>query len=198
MRAAFCQILTARRYGVVFLIIEFRKVRRRKTAEPFFFHRRRAQISARGTSRSALVASGAGNFALRTRCKWRGELRAPRSLQVARGTSRSALVASGAGNFALRARCKFRGELRFIQCTARMPCRILAQQPRIFAQQKYGSEGTRMYRERPLLGFVRMSREVKNVRDIFLYIRDAKKSCALLGFVQISPEAKNGRAVFLS
>ena len=53
----------------------------------------------------------AGNFALRARCKWRGELRAPRSLQVARGTSRSALVASRAGNFALRARCKWRGEL---------------------------------------------------------------------------------------
>ncbi|WP_433004224.1 HepT-like ribonuclease domain-containing protein [Treponema socranskii] len=40
--------------------------------------------------------SCAGNFALRARCKWRGELRAPRSLQVARGTSRSALVASRA------------------------------------------------------------------------------------------------------
>ena len=40
--------------------------------------------------------SCAGNFALRARCKLRGELRAPRSLQVARGTSRFALVASGA------------------------------------------------------------------------------------------------------
>ena len=40
-------------------------------------------ISARGTSRSALVASRAGNFALRARCKSRGELRVPRSLQVA-------------------------------------------------------------------------------------------------------------------
>ena len=33
------------------------------------------------------IVSCAGNFALRARCKWRGELRAPRSLQVARGTS---------------------------------------------------------------------------------------------------------------
>ena len=32
-----------------------------------------------------------------------------------------------------------------------------------------------MYRERPLLGFVQISRELKNVRDIFLYIRGAKK-----------------------
>ena len=56
--------------------------------------------------------SCAGNFALRARCKWRGELRTSCSLQVARGTSHSVLVASGAGNFALRARCKWRGELR--------------------------------------------------------------------------------------
>ncbi|EPF26497.1 hypothetical protein HMPREF1221_01211, partial [Treponema socranskii subsp. paredis ATCC 35535] len=55
-----------------------------------------------------------------------------------------------------------------------------------------------MYRERPLLGFIRISRELKNVCDIFLYIRDAKKSCALLGFARISPEVKNGQAVFLS
>ena len=33
-----------------------------------------------------------------------------------------------------------RGTSHFVQCTARMPCRILAQQPRIFAKQKYGSE----------------------------------------------------------
>ena len=46
------------------------------------------------------IVSCAGNFALRARCKWRGELRAPRSLQGC------------AGNFALRARCKWRGELR--------------------------------------------------------------------------------------
>ena len=58
------------------------------------------------------IVSCAGNFALRARCKWRGELRTPCSLQVARGTSHSVLVASGAGNFALRARCKWRGELR--------------------------------------------------------------------------------------
>ena len=58
----------------------------------------------------------------------------------ARGTSRFALVASGAGNFALRAHCKWRGELRFFQRTARMPCRNLALQLRIFAKQKCGSE----------------------------------------------------------
>ena len=75
-------------------------------------NRKGSRFTARGTSRSALVASGAGNFALRARCKSRGELRA------------NALVASRAGNF--------------LQCTAWTPCRILAQQPRIFAQQKYG------------------------------------------------------------
>ena len=46
------------------------------------------------------IVSCAGNFALRARCKWRGELRTPCSLQGC------------AGNFALRARCKWRGELR--------------------------------------------------------------------------------------
>ena len=39
-------------------------------------------IPARGTSHSVLVASGAGNFALRARCKSRGELRTPCSLQI--------------------------------------------------------------------------------------------------------------------
>ena len=47
------------------------------------------------------IVSCAGNFALRARCKLRGELRTPCSLQVARGTSHSVLVASCAGNFAL-------------------------------------------------------------------------------------------------
>ena len=46
------------------------------------------------------IVSCAGNFALRARCKWRGELRASRSLQVARETSHSVLVA------------RLRGELR--------------------------------------------------------------------------------------
>ena len=32
------------------------------------------------------IVSCAGNFALRARCKWRGELRASRSLQVPRQT----------------------------------------------------------------------------------------------------------------
>ena len=117
MRAAFCQIVTARRYGVG---IFNNRVSNKSGGE-----KRPSRFSFIGDARRFL----------------RGELRAPRSLQVARGTSHFVLVASGAGNFALRARCKFRGELRFIQCTARMPCRILAQQPRIFAQQKYGSEG---------------------------------------------------------
>ena len=44
-------------------------------------------IPARGTSHFVLVASRAGNFALRARCKSRGELRTSCSLQVARGTS---------------------------------------------------------------------------------------------------------------
>jgi len=44
------------------------------------------------------IVSCAGNFALRARCKWRGELRTPCSLQGC------------AGNFALRARCKWRRE----------------------------------------------------------------------------------------
>ena len=48
---------------------------------------------------------------------------------------------SCAGNLALRANCKWRGELRFMQSTARMPCRTFADWLRIFAQQKYGSEG---------------------------------------------------------
>ena len=111
---------------------------------------------ARGTSRFALVASRAGNFALRARCKSRGELRAPRSLQVARGTSRFALV----------------------QCTARMPCRILAKRLRIFAMQKYGSErctdAARTATARNLIG----SRESKNGRAIFLLLETLGNSCA--------------------
>ena len=171
MRAAFCQILTVRRYGVVFLIIEFRKVRRRKTAEPFFFHRRRAQISARGTSHFVLVASGAGNFALRARCKWRGELRAPHSLQVARGTSLYSMhgtdavshLSTAAAYFCVKQKYgserykdvsrtatarnrsdKSRVEKRslFLQRTAGMPCRYLRKKAAYFCvKQKYGSEG---------------------------------------------------------
>ena len=117
----------------------------------------------------------------------RGELRAPRSLQVARGTSRSALV----------------------QCTARMPCRILAKRLRIFAMQKYGSErctdAARTATARNLIG----SRESKNGRAVFLLLETLGNSCAgnfalrarcksrtarnLIG----SRESKNGRAVFL-
>ncbi|MGI5096841.1 hypothetical protein IZU27_03175 [Treponema socranskii] len=66
-------------------------------------------------------------------------------------------IVSCAGNFALRARCKWRG------------CRVepLQKQRRIFAQQNTVVSGTRMYRERPLLGFTNKSRG-ENGQAVFL------------------------------
>ena len=61
---AFCQIVTARRHGVGIFNNRVSESPEVKNGEPFFFHKRRAQISARGTSHFVLVASSAENFAL--------------------------------------------------------------------------------------------------------------------------------------
>ena len=56
----------------------------------------------------------------------------------------------------------------FVQCTARMPCRILARQLRIFAAQKYGRE---RYMDVPRTATARnhiKSRELKNACRVFL------------------------------
>ena len=59
-------------------------------------------------------------------------------------------------------------KLRFVQCTARMPCRILAKRLRIFAKQKYGSERyTDVPRTTTARNLIR-SRELKNGFAIFL------------------------------